>query len=84
MGKRGRKLPTLTFDDLRKVIESEGWVRVDGAKHEAYKHPKKSGKIILDKKWTSVPPGSWIHKNVLEQAGLTASQFEDIYWKKVR
>jgi hypothetical protein len=45
MGKRGRKLPPLSFGDLERVVKADGWVRVEGTKHENYEHPTKPGKV---------------------------------------
>jgi flagellar basal body rod protein FlgF len=40
------------FNDLDRAIRADGWFSVTGTKHEAYKHPTKTGKVNLDKKWT--------------------------------
>jgi len=80
MGKRGHKLPPLSFGDLERVVKADGWVRVEGTKHENYEHPTKSGKVSLDKKWTGVVSGGWVFRSVLQQAGLTRAEFEALYW----
>ena len=80
--KRGRgKLPVLTCDDLRRVIEADGWYRVPGTKHFAFEHPTKRGKVNLDEKWTNVKVGSWVFRSVIyDQAQLTRKEFERLFW----
>ena len=81
MGKRGRKLPPLTYADFRRVVLADGWRLVGGTKHENYEHPTKSGsKVSLDKKWENVKTGSWVFSSVLQQAGLSRAEFEELYW----
>jgi hypothetical protein len=81
MGKRGRKLPPLTFDDLDRVIRADGWLPVGGTKHENYKHPTKPGKVSLDRKWKNVRVGDWVFRSaVIDQARMTKRQFETLYW----
>lgn len=81
MGKRGRKLPPLTFADFERVILADDWHLVDGTKHENYEHPTKRGKVSLDKKWDGVKVGSWPFRTVLQQAELSRAQFEKLYWE---
>ena len=80
MGKRGRKLPPLTYADFRRVLLADDWQRVEGTKHENYEHPTKSGKVSLDKKWENVKTGSWPFRSVLQTAGLSRAEFEKLYW----
>ena len=80
MGKRGRKLPLLGAADFQRVIRADGWQPVDGAKHLAYEHPTKRGKVNIDEKWQNVKSGSWVFRSVLEQAGLSRQRFEELYW----
>ena len=84
MGKRGRQLPPLSFAEMDCVVRADGWRRVVGTKHENYEHPTKGGKISLDKKWTGVLPGSWVFRSVLQQASLTRTEFEALYWANCR
>lgn len=82
MAKRGRKIPPLTVEDFKRVLRADGWVQVEGTRHLAYEHPTKRGKVNLDEKWRNVRMGSWVFRSVvLEQAGLTRSEFERLYWK---
>lgn len=56
-----------------------------GTKHLAYEHPTKSGKVNIDEKWTSVKAGSWVFRSVvMDQAGITRREFEELYWKHCR
>jgi predicted RNA binding protein YcfA (HicA-like mRNA interferase family) len=80
MGKRGRKLPPLTANDLKRVIHADGWRSVPGKDHLAFEHPTKRGKVNIDHKWTGVTPGGWVFRSVLRQAGLTRKRFEELYW----
>jgi predicted RNA binding protein YcfA (HicA-like mRNA interferase family) len=82
MGKRGRKIPPLTFDDFDRVLRADGWFPVDGTKHENYKHPTKHGKVSLDKKWKNVRVGDWVWRSVVvDQASMTKREFETLYWE---
>lgn len=78
-------MPPLTTEDFKRVLRAAGWTRVPGTKHLAYEHPEKSGKVNLDEKWTQVIPGSWVFRSVvLDQAGMTRREFEELYWKTRR
>jgi predicted RNA binding protein YcfA (HicA-like mRNA interferase family) len=77
--KRG-KLPGLSWQDFARVIRADGWTRDEAAQHENYKHPKKPGKVSLDKKWKDVSTDNMVFHSVLRQAGLTKKQFADLYW----
>lgn len=84
MGKPGRRLPTLVAKDLICVVEADGWKRVKGTSHLAWKHSTKPGKVNIDEGWTNITRGSEMLRYVLRQAGLTRRQFEAIYWKHCR
>lgn len=85
MGKPGgRRLPILAAKDLICVVEADGWYRVKGTDHYAWEHKTKRGKVSIDEKWTSITRGSWVLRSVLQQAGLTRKEFEEIYWKHCR
>ena len=82
MAKRGRKLPPLTAADFKRVLRAAGWLPVPGTKHLAYEHPDRPDKVNIDDKWTHVKPGSWVFRSVVvDQAGMTRREFEDLYWK---
>jgi predicted RNA binding protein YcfA (HicA-like mRNA interferase family) len=81
MGKRGRKLPPLTANDFKRVLRAAGWTAAKGTKHLAYEHPDKSGKVNIGDNWTRVTPGGWTFRSVLQQAGMTRKEFEELYWQ---
>lgn len=56
----------------------DDWLEADHGDHPNYKHPAKSGKVQLDKKWTGVKKGSVVFKSVARQAGLTQKQFLEL------
>lgn len=58
-----------TFDDLRKILEAEGYVRREGAGHPHWEHPSRPGKVSLDEKWTGVKCGSLVFNSVGRQSG---------------
>jgi predicted RNA binding protein YcfA (HicA-like mRNA interferase family) len=78
---KGQKLPTLTAKDLVRVVLADGWFRVPGTKHLAFKHPMKPGKVNIDEKWTAIRAGDRFFRSVLRQASLTRREFEDLYWE---
>jgi predicted RNA binding protein YcfA (HicA-like mRNA interferase family) len=60
-----------SFADLERAIAKDGWIEGGHGDHPNYKHPTKSGKVQLDKKWTGVKKGSLVFKSVARQAGLS-------------
>ena len=58
-----------TFEDLRKMIEKDGWflVRVKGS-HMQFKHASKVGIVTIPAHRGIVPPGT--ANSILRQAGL--------------
>jgi predicted RNA binding protein YcfA (HicA-like mRNA interferase family) len=85
LGQRSGRLPILSAKDLICVVEADGWERVPGGRHYNYKHPTKAGKVSIDEKWEHVKVGSWVFRSVLmDQAGLTRKEFEDLYWEHCR
>jgi len=67
-----------TFADLEQAIMNDDWLEADHGDHPNYKHPTKSGKVQLDKKWTGVKKGSVVFKSVARQAGLTQKQLLEL------
>lgn len=57
------------FDDIRKALEGQGYVREEGAKHPQWRHPTRVGKVSLDEKWTGVKKTSMVFKSLARQTG---------------
>jgi predicted RNA binding protein YcfA (HicA-like mRNA interferase family) len=81
MGKRARKLPILTADDIAKVLRADGWHRVDGTKHLAFEHPRKRGKVLFGANWAHVRPTGDPLRGILRTAELSQAEFERLYWQ---
>ena len=58
-----------TYDDIRKVLESQGYTSEKGAAHPQWRHPTRPGKVSLDKKWTSVKTGQMVFDSLARQTG---------------
>lgn len=58
------------FRDLERAIIKDGWREAKHGNHPNYKHPEKSGKVQLDKKWDGIRASDMIFRNVARQAGL--------------
>lgn len=59
------------FKDVIKMVEDDGWTQVSQCgSHRKYRHPAKSGCIIIapHKLSDTVAPGT--EKSILQQAGL--------------
>lgn len=74
--KKGTKGPPLNrgpfaFRDLDRAIKKDGWREAKHGDHPNYKHPTKSGKVQLDKKWTSIRANDTMFRSVARQAGLS-------------
>lgn len=78
--KRGlRKGPPLNrgpfdFKDLDSAIKKDGWEEAKHGDHPNYKHPTKSGKVQLDKKWTGIRANDMMFRSVARKAGLTSKE----------
>ena len=57
-----------TFDDLRRVLESLGYEREEGASHPQWRHATRPGKVSLGENWTGVMSGHVVFKSVCRQA----------------
>jgi len=62
------------FNDLHQAIKKDGWEEARHGNHPNYKHPKKPGKVQLDKKWTSIRANDLMFRSVARQAGLTTKE----------
>lgn len=62
------------FAEVEKAIESDGWVPDGHGDHPNYKHPTKSGKVQLDKKWTGLKKGQIVFRSIASQGGLTQNE----------
>jgi len=56
-----------TYDDIRKAIEGQGYVREAGASHPQWRHPTRPGKVSLDEKWTGVKTGQLVFDSLARQ-----------------
>jgi predicted RNA binding protein YcfA (HicA-like mRNA interferase family) len=59
------------FNDLHQAIKKDGWEEAKHGNHPNYKHPTKSGKVQLDKKWTGIRASDMMFRSVARKAGLT-------------
>jgi predicted RNA binding protein YcfA (HicA-like mRNA interferase family) len=54
--------------DIIKCLELEGWYKVgDKGDHEKYKHPEKSGHVVVPHPRKDIPIGTL--RNIYKQAG---------------
>jgi hypothetical protein len=70
--KKGPSLNRGPFDcsDLKRAIKLDGWLPAKNKKHLNYEHPKKSGKVSLDEKWTAIRANDLMFRSIARQAGL--------------
>lgn len=71
--KKGRPLNRgpFNFRDLDRAIKKDGWREARHGDHPNYKHPARSGKVQLDKKWTGIRANDTMFRSVARQAGLS-------------
>ncbi len=62
------------FQDLERAIKLGGWKLEGHGDHPNYNHPRKSGKVQLDKKWTGIRANDTIFSSVARQASLSNRQ----------
>jgi predicted RNA binding protein YcfA (HicA-like mRNA interferase family) len=63
-----------TAADVRFALRADGWqIRAGqqkGSKHEAWEHPAKPGKFMVDAKWTSLRISDPILKGMVRTTGI--------------
>jgi hypothetical protein len=58
-----------TYDEIRKALESQDYVREEAAKHPQWRHSARPGKVSLDEKWTGVKKTGMVFKSLARQTG---------------
>jgi len=58
-----------SYSDIRRAIESQGYVREEAASHPQWRHPARPGKVSLDEKWTGVKTGQIVFESLARQTG---------------
>lgn len=63
-----------TANDVRYALHADGWVKCagkgGGTRHEAWEHPTKRGKFMVDDKWDSLRISDPILKGMVRTTGI--------------
>lgn len=63
-----------TASDFEAAVRLDGWVRDTTGPHSMWSHPDRPGKIVIDRKWTSVRQGHDPFRGVASQGGYTTKE----------
>lgn len=73
--KRGQlKRGPFTANDVRRVLERDGWTKRAGGNHEAWEHPTKPGKFMVSGKWTNLRAGDKVLAGMCRTCGFSKKE----------